>query len=378
MLVVFQAALAVVLLAATGLMVRSFEQLQKIDLGFDPTGKVKVVISFPRGYELQGEPRLQLFERLRDRLRSIPGVKDVAAGQDALLIGGIGQAGQLLMKDGTLQPVDGTWVSAHYQKAAGLVLKEGRWFSGKRGILEAVINETMAHAFFGDEDPIGRSFKIHDWGDAAVPVVGVVHDVRASVRASDGMHFYMPDWMRPTNVSTLVLRLDRDPDEIFASVIRRAIYEVDPKLIATQVASIHELEDLWMGREHFAFGILKWLSAIALVLAAAGLFSVITYSVDSRMREFGVRIALGATPDNLRRLVLRRGLAVATAGVGLGIAGALALTRFMQSLLFETKPYDPLVYLAVAVVLLVAAGAASWLPARRAARVNVALLLRAE
>ena len=130
--------------------------------------------------------------------------------------------------------------------------------------------------------------------------------------------------------------------------------------------------------ENSVYLVLRGLSIIALILTAVGLFSIIAYTVDSRMKEFGVRMALGAQPKNLHRLVMKRGLATAAGGVALGIAGALTLTRFMQSLLFETMPYDPLVYVAVALVLLAAAALACWLPARRAARVDVSKLLRTE
>jgi ABC-type antimicrobial peptide transport system permease subunit len=192
------------------------------------------------------------------------------------------------------------------------------------------------------------------------------------------MRFYVPDWVYPPNVSTLVLRLDRDPGKEFAGLVRHAIYKFDPRLIATQVSSIDEIisEQMWAERQ--AFTILKGLSVIALALAVVGLFSVTACAVDSRTKEFGVRMALGARPADLHRLVMKHGLATAGIGVAVGIAGALALTRFMQSLLFETTSYDPLVYAAVALVLLAAAVLACWMPARRAARVDIARLLRTE
>jgi putative ABC transport system permease protein len=186
------------------------------------------------------------------------------------------------------------------------------------------------------------------------------------------------DWVYPLNLSTLLLRLDRDPGKEFAGLVRHAIYETDPKLIVSQVSSVNEIVGNTMWAERYAFTILKGLSVTALALAVVGLFSVIAYTVDSRMNEFGVRLALGAQPANLYRLVMKRGLLAAAIGVLVGIVGALALTRFMQSLLFETAPYDPLVYAAVALLLLAAATLACLLPARRAARVNVARLLRAE
>jgi putative ABC transport system permease protein len=377
-LVIFQAALAVVLLAGTGLMVRSFERLHRSNLGFDPAGKVKVTISFPRGYDLAPEARLQLFERLQQRLATIPGVRAVSFGQDTLLEGAFTGAAQLLMADGTYQSVAGNFVTADYWKTAGLTLKKGQWFSSKRGEYGVVINETFAKARFGDEDPIGKSFKLLVSGDFPQPVVGVVGDVKESVRSSPGMRMYTAEWVYPLNISTLLLRLDHDPGKEFAGLIRHSIYVLDPKLIVSQVATINEIVGNGMWAERYAFRILKVLTIVAFALAVAGLFAVIVHTVESRMKEFGVRLALGAQPANLHRLVMKRGLATAACGVAVGVAGALGLTRFMQSLLFETTPYDPLVYGAVAIILLAAAAAACWLPARRAARVDITRLLRAE
>lgn len=377
-LVVFQAAFAVVLLAGTGLMMRSFERLQRADLGFDPLGRVKVSIAFPRGYDLAPEARFQLFERLEERLAALPGVRAVSFGQDSLLIGNFAGTAQLLMPDGTYQPVAGNFVGADFMETAGLVLKKGRWLSGRRGEFEVVINEAFARARFGDDDPVGKSFKLLVSGDAPITVVGVVGDVRDAVRSGAGMRFYCPSWSYPQNISSLVLRLDRDPGPEFTGLVRQAIYHFDPKLIATQVSTISEVVNNGMWAERFAYRILKGLSSIALVLAVVGLFSVIAYTVDVRMREFGVRMALGAKPADLLRLVFERGLATAAIGVVAGVAGALALTRFMRSLLFETTPHDPLVYAGVAGVLLAAAGLACWLPARRAARVDITRLLRTE
>ena len=161
-------------------------------------------------------------------------------------------------------------------------------------------------------------------------------------------------------------------------MVRRAIYEFDPKLIASTVHSINDAVGNSMGAERYAFRILKGLSAIALVLAVVGLFSVLVYAVNSRMKEFGVRLALGATPEDLHRLVLTRGLATATIGIIAGTAAALGLTRFMQSLLFETTPSDPLVFVGVGAVMLAAAALACLLPARRATKVNPVVALRAE
>jgi putative ABC transport system permease protein len=149
-------------------------------------------------------------------------------------------------------------------------------------------------------------------------------------------------------------------------------------LIVENVNSIDEMVQNSMWAEHYAFMILKGLSMIAFGLTVVGLFAVIAYTVDSRMSEFGVRIALGATPSALHRLVMFRGLSAAAIGLGFGILAAVGLTRFMKSLLFETTPYNPVVYVGVAGVLFVAGAMACWMPARRAARLDVVKLLRAE
>ena len=377
-LVVLQAAFAVVLLAGTGLMVRSFDRLHRTNLGFNPNGIVKVQIGFPRGYDLPPEARLQLFERLQQRLATISGVRGASVGQDALLVGNFWGTAQLLMPDGSYRPVAGNFVGGNFLQVSGLPLKRGRWFSGRKGEFEVVISESFAKARFGDEDPIGKSFRLLVSGKFENPIVGVVGDVKESVRANPGLRFYVPNWVYPLNISTVLLRLDEDPGREFAGVIRKAIYEFDPKLIVYTVDSIREGIDRTMRSERFAYRILKGLTAIALGLAVVGLFSVIAFTVDSRMKEFGVRTALGATPANLHRLVMSRGVTAAAFGVTLGTAAALGLTRFMQSLLFETTPYEPAVYLAVAVVLLGAATLACWLPARKAAMVDPVIALRAE
>jgi putative ABC transport system permease protein len=377
-LIIFQTALAVVLLAGTGLMVRSFEKLRHADLGFDPVGKVKVEIAFPRGYNLAPEARLQLFERLRDKLAKLPGVREVSCGQDALLVGSFSDTARLLMPDGTYRMVAGTLVAENFLKTAGLVLKKGRWLSGRHGEFEAVINEALANARFGNEDPIGKTFRLRDSGDYGFPVVGVVGDVKETVRSAPGMRFYVPSWSFPQNISSLLLKLDQDPGKEFAGVVRRAIYEADPKLIANTVNSLNQWVSNSMWAERYAYMILQGLSLIALGLAAIGLFSVIAFTVDGRRQEFGVRLALGATPENLHRLVMKRGVTTAAIGIAVGVAGALGLTRFMQSLLFETTPNDPMVYGVVAAVMLFAAVLACWLPARRAMKVDPAISLRAE
>jgi putative ABC transport system permease protein len=268
-------------------------------------------------------------------------------------------------------------VSPEFLQTAGLTMVRGRWLPAIRNDgTEVVINETLAKKRFGNEEPIGQMISIVQ--DRPWQVVGVVRDIRQNVRSAPGMHVYCSDWWWTPSLSTVVLRLDHDPDKAFVSTVRRAVFDFDPRLVIWNIQPVNGWIQGTMYMEELTLSVLKVLSGIALVLAVVGLFSVLAYTVDRRMSEFGVRLALGATPRDLARLVLKRGIMLSAIGVAAGIAGALGLTRFLQSLLFKTAPFDPLVYLAVAGVLLAAAAASCWIPARRAARVDVARLLRAE
>jgi putative ABC transport system permease protein len=377
MLVVLQAAFAVILLVGAGLMVRTLEKLRQVDLGFDPAGKVKIQLTMPDGYREEKEDRLLLFQQLQQKLAAIPGVRGIAFGTDALLPGYAHDTVKMRLPDGSETTIERDMVSPEFLKTAGMTVVRGRWLPEKRNDgVEVVINETLAKKRFGKEDPIGQMITIVK--DRPWQVVGVVRDVRQTVRSAPGMHVYCGYWWWPPSLSTLVLRMDRDPDKAFEGVVRRAVYEFDRRLIVWNVQPVNGWIHGSMYMEELTLSVLKVLSGIALVLAVVGLFSILAYTVDRRMSEFGVRLALGATPGDLAWLVLKRGIVLAAIGVGAGTAGALGLTRFLQSLLFETAPFDLLVYLAVAAVLLAAAAASCLIPARRASRVDVARLLRAE
>jgi predicted permease len=375
-LMALQAALAVILMLGTGLMIRTFEKLHHVDLGYNPEGKVKVKILFPPGTEPSNEVKLQIFDRLSERLASLPGVKGVSPGQEAMLLGFFGGVARLQMWDGTFIPVSGSFVSNNFQRVAGLTMKSGTWFSGRLWDSDVVINEALAKRRFGKLEPVGYSIRLESSGDHDYRIVGVVGDVRETVRSVAGPRIYFPSWMYPENVDTVVLSLEKNPSAGFDDLVRRTIYDLDPSLITSEVSSIDEAVGASLAYEKYAFKVLRALTLIGFFLAMIGVFSVIAYTVDCRMREFGVRMAVGADSWSLRRLVLRRGLAYTAIGVFIGIVTGLALTRFMRSILFETQPYDPPVYAVVSLALFTASTAACWIPALRASRVSVAQLLR--
>jgi ABC-type antimicrobial peptide transport system permease subunit len=170
----------------------------------------------------------------------------------------------------------------------------------------------------------------------------------------------------------------REPDDSFGSGIRRAIYQFDPEIVAMEITPLTENRDRQMYNERFALSVLEVLSVIALFLTIVGLFSVLAYTVDRKMNEFGVRLALGATARDLMMLIIGRGVLFTGIGIAVGICGAVALSHFLQSLLYETPPYDPMVLGGVAVLLISASIAASVVPALRATRAEISRLLRAE
>jgi len=376
--VVLQAAFAVVLLTGAGLMVKTFSRLQGVDLGFKTAQRVKVQLEIPIGHAAGKEERLVLLQRLQEHLRRVPGVKAAAYGTDNLLAGWYGGGDTVELADGTPVKVKIDYAAPDYPETAGLVLKSGRWLT-QSSKNEVVISESFARVRYPNQAAVGQLLRpptaAKEFGGWVV--VGVFGDVRDNVRAAPGYRIYGPESWFPPVMNCCVLQLGREADAATADVIRRAIYEFDPEIV-TYVNPLGDMFNRQTYFERYALSVLKVLSVIAITLTLVGLFSVLAYAVDRRKREFGLRLALGATTWNVVGLVLRRGLVLASVGVVFGLAGALVLSRFLQSLLFETPPYDPVVLLTVAVLLLGAAVLACVFPALRASRVDVARLLQSE
>ena len=380
--VVLQAAFAVILLAGAGLMLRTFEQLQKVDLGFDPAGRAKVQIGFPADYPSESEPRLVRLREIQAELLRLPGVKAVGFGQDMLLPGYYFATFTIEGPGGTPLKTDMGGFNIGYQEAAGLRLKNGHWLNQSNGN-EIMVNETFARACWPGQDPVGKlvrpvgnSGNGSDWKGWVV--AGVVGDLRSSMREAPKNSLYGPEGWGAFNFNTLIVRLSRDYDEAFASSIRRKIYAFDPRIVVNQILPLNRLRDQQLWAERMANSVLKVLAGIALFLTIVGIFSVLAYTVDRRMGEFGVRMAMGATRRDLITLVMRRGVLLAFSGILLGIGGAVALTRYLQSLLFETSAQDPWVLVAVGGILLVTSVLACVLPAQRATKVDITRLLRSE
>lgn len=381
--IVLQAAFAVILLAGAGLMTRTFHQLQQVDLGFDPDRRVKLQLGFPDDFPLEPEPRLARLREIQAALQHLPGVTAVGFGCDVMLSGYYVTQFSFERPGGAQLRASMLGFSADFHEASGFTLKRGRWLTAS-STNEVLVNEAFARAAWPGQEPVGQLLRPLGDGHFGPPewqgwvVAGVVGDVHTTVRAAPEYYLYSPEMWAPYNFNTFVLRLTRDYDDALGGAIRRKLYEHNPRLVVTQLIPLAQVRSRQVWAEQLADSVLKVLAGIALVLTVVGLFSVLACTVDQRMSEFGIRLALGATHRDLLQLVLTRGLWLTCIGLVLGLAGALAVTRFLRSLLFETSAHDPWVLVTVAAVLLFTAMLACAGPALRAARADVSRLLRSE
>jgi putative ABC transport system permease protein len=378
--VVVQAALAVALLTGAGVMARSFLHLQKVNLGFDPNNKVAVSGILPEG--ISETAYLQLANQLRETLNSLPGVRHATYSSIVPLtyfgsslqakIDGRPELGEIQFSYNNVSP--------EYFAALGVPFLSGRGFDGlKSGDPPVVvINETAARRYFASSSPIGQRLNIESTGKREI--IGVVGDVREmNQRTEASPQLYCPFWQPPVNTAFLfeLLQMTGQPGPSFDALVRRAAYRIEPRMVVN-LSRLTTNAATSIQTERYTMMVLQLLSVLALALATLGFFAVMAFAVAQQHREFGLRMALGAAPADLLRSVLSRGLRLACCGVVLGIGAAWGLTRFLQSVLFETDPHDPATLLAVALLLLVAATLACWLPARKAANIDPAVALRSE
>lgn len=384
-LVILQATFAVILLAGAGLMIRTFSNFQKIDLGFQSERLAKVSLGLPPDYPAAKDWEACLF-RLREiqtELARLPGVQRVGFGQDILLPGYFYTTHNLQGPGGREVKAMMAGFNIGYQKVTGITLKRGRWLDKPMGN-EVMISESLARSLFPDQDAVGQFIRLIGGNPAAGPdwkgweVAGVVGDIRGTLRDAPGNYIYSPEGWGASNLTTFVMRLASDSNPALNDQVRRRLYVFDPRLVVHQAMTFEEYRGQLLWAERMANSVLKVLAGIALLLTVVGIFSVLAYTVDRRMGEFGVRMALGATRRDLVQLVMRRGVLLTLTGVVLGVGGTLALTRYLKALLFETSANDPWVLAGVAGLLLLTSVLACVWPARRATKVDVSRLLRSE
>ncbi len=386
LLVVGEVALALVLLVGAGLLIRSFWLLQQVDPGFDADNVLVVSLSLPPASYPEADDTRSFYRQLVERLANAPGVRAVGATQSLPFVDdyteGYRVEGRPEPEPGQEPPTRHTSVTPDYFTAMGIRLRRGRFFTDRDredSPPVLLINETLARQAFGDEDPIGQRILVGDGpGTVFREVVGVVADVKFAGLASTAPgRTYDPYWQRPWRFSSVVIKTDSDPRGL-EGVVRRAVLSIDGDQPLGSVRTLEEIVGTSIASERASTQLLTLFGGIALFLAAIGIYGVMAYVVAQRTREFGIRMAIGADRAALLQLVLGHGLALATIGVVLGVAAAVALTRVMASLLYEVTPTDVGTFTVAPVVLLFAAFAACYLPALRATRVDPLTALRNE
>ncbi|HEY7237312.1 MAG TPA: ABC transporter permease [Gemmatimonadaceae bacterium] len=381
-LVVTQVALALVLLVGSGLMVRSLAKLLSVDVGFDKSNLL--TFSVDPVDPIAEEALPGFYSRILDRVRAVPGVADVALDSCVPFAPTCARL-PLLQKAGPVPEYD-------YEKVSGMEVVTPNWFSlmhvrlvrgraflptDRRGGPSVVLlTESAAKMFFGADDPIGKHISLGQQIKDA-EVIGIVSDVRQVPDSAPGAITYFPSTQSPQQQMLVFVRTMRDPATI-ASGLRKAVHEVAPQLALSDMQTMSQREGRATAQNRFRAMLLSAFALAALLLAAIGIYGVLSFAVTVRTRELGIRIALGAEPGNVQRLVIGEGLALVTVGIVLGLAGAFAGARLLRSFLFELTPSDPVTYLAIVVVLGVTAVLASWVPGLRASRVDPVIALRAE
>ena len=392
LLVVTEIALAAVLLAGAGLMLRSFARLQNTSPGFNVEGVLHLEVNptYQRQEDYRVEFMARRYQQLLQRVATVPGVVAVAANSDLPFVGQkpwyrgeFEIEGQSDAERDRNPVVNYQAVSPDYFRVMQIPLLRGRVFNdrdtvrpdGRRDV--AIINKSLAEKMWPNVDPLGKRINCDDRGGCA-EIVGIVGDVRHNSLVDEvGYDFYYPCYQSYSKQTHFVARTQGDPMAL-AKDIQQAIWQVSPDTGVFNVMPVSRLSvnTVWQSRVWgLLFGIF---STIALVLAAVGIYGVMAYFVTQRTREIGIRMALGAQWRDVLKLILKGGLSLALIGLTIGLAGAFALTRLISSLLFEVSPTDPITFGAVALCLILAALLACYIPARRATKIDPLIALRHE
>jgi putative ABC transport system permease protein len=382
-----EVALALVLLVGAGLLVRSFATLRSVDPGFRAENVLTMRVALPSGKYAEAPRRTAFFRETTERIRQLPGVESAGA-VSFLPFAGLGAATRFTIVEQPVPPPGQDWTTdvrvadAAYFQTMGIPLLRGRTF-GEHEMTEArhvvLINEAMARKHFPNEDPLGKRLVV-SMSATPVPteVVGVVGDVK--LMSLDGESRPTVYWPHPElayGSMTVVVRTKGDPQAL-AGPARQAIQALDPEQPVADVRTMEEWISASVARARFSTTLLGVFATVALFLAVAGIYAVISYTVAQRTHEIGIRMALGARGRDIVRMVVRQGMLLALAGVVIGTLGALLLTRVISGLLFGVSATDPVTFAAVALVLGVVALLACYVPARRASRVDPMEALRYE
>src|SRR5262245_3880818 len=384
-LVVMQVALSLSLLIVAGLFARSLGKLYALDAGFKKEN-ILLVSTDPRMIGYQDKQVAALYQRLLERFKTIPGVRSATLGWAGLLSENWIKSLNTLRVQGRPAPPGGPHrphgvsVGPDYFETVGMTFVRGRSFTARdfdreSGQKIAIVNETFVRVYFGEENPIGRRFGYNEAGDDT-EIVGVVKDAKHnSLRERAQGAIYGPGFgQRDT---TFQLRTAADPTLIIAAV-RQAAREIDANLPLYNIKTLARQVDESLAQERLISALSSFFGLLSLLLAGIGLYGILAYAVSRRTREIGVRIALGARPGAVLRMVLRQGLILTLLGVGIGLAASVGATRLLESQLFGVTPTDLVTFVGAPILLLTVALLAGLVPARRATNVDPLIAIRQE
>ena len=386
-LVVGEVALALLLLVGAGLFLRSLASLEEVSPGFQPQGVITANVALPPTRYADPAKQIAFYRAVLDRLASLPGVTNVGAGVSVPFAGNSGSASFSI--EGRPSPPgdpgphgDIDVVTPDYFASLKIPLRSGRVFTsqdqqGTQPVM--VIDETLAKQYWPNEDPVGKHMRL---GGPTVPwstIVGVIGHVKSSDLAGATIKgkYYLATFQSPQPFSTLVVRAQLDPAGL-SSAIRTAVQAVDPTQAVSQIRTMSDMVSESLAPRRFVVTLLGVFAGMALLMAVLGLYGIISYAVTQRTQEIGIRLALGAQRSEILGMVIGQGMWLAGAGAGIGLATSVAISRLLRNQLFHIGPFDPLTFAATALVLLGAALAACYIPARRATRVDPIHALRYE
>jgi len=379
-------ALATVLLIGAGLFLRSLANLEHVRLGFNPHGVISFQLAPPTAKYPLNSKAPQFYRALLDSLQSIPGVRGAAVSTGIPF--GVGNytthpmitSEQSVLPPDTAVPIDWRIVSPGYFKAMSIPLLQGRDFTDADGPSASpvmIISQATAKKFWGDADPIGHTLRRSADPRTAFTVVGVVGDVRSTTLTQESPALYYPMAIRVWPLMDIVVRANGLPEALLPAV-RQKVHEFDVELALANVRTMEQWLSNSAAQPRLNTLLLSVFASVALLIASIGIYGVLAYSVSQRTGEIGVRMALGATPRGVLRLIVGEGMKVVLIGIGAGLAGGLVVGRAVSSLVFGVPVRDPVTFTAVAVVLAAVAIAACVIPALRASRVDPIVALRNE
>jgi putative ABC transport system permease protein len=386
-LVVAEIALATLLLAGATLMLRSFHEVSQVDPGFRPDGLTAGFVVLPETRYADDARKVAFYDELRGRLAALPGSPPTAVGvpmpYSQMYMGTrFDVVGAPPLPPGKANIASQHLVSPDWFQVMGVPLRAGRTFTAAEdrpaGPPVVIVNEALARAYLGGGSPIGKRIAVGGVKSRVErEIVGVVGDVRATnLEDAPVPAIYIPFANRPLNVAAFVVRAGATTG--LGETLQGLVTSIDRDQPLADLSTLGKMMDDRLSKRRLNTLLLVLFGAVALLLALIGVYGVMSYTVTQRVPEIGIRIALGARPAEVVRMVVGRGLLVAAIGVAVGLAGAFAVARVLEAILYGVSPTDPLVYALTATILLGIAAVASLLPARRAAKVDPMIALRSE